>query len=119
MSVIEKAWGTTEPLLVTPLFEMHRLVIRPRHRCSFHMHRIKHNAFYILSGALMIDSALGDMGLGVSVESSPLSQGMTYTIAPGVYHQFRTGEDSCTALEMYYTEPLSEDIVRLKLGGPI
>ena len=29
MIAIEKIWGTTEPLVMTPMFEMHRLTIKP------------------------------------------------------------------------------------------
>lgn len=111
---IDKVWGTTEALLRSPLFEMHRLVIKPRHRCSFHTHRYKHNAFFVIEGLLFIDSALHRDG---PKETICLSQYGVYTILPGVWHQFRTQSAGCRALEMYFTEPLSEDIVRSNIGG--
>lgn len=113
---IDKIWGTTEPLIATPLFEMHRLALIPEHRCSLHVHRHKWNAFYVIDGKLFIDIVEGDMNAAViSVE---LGSGDHTTIAPGVHHQFRTGKGPCNALEMYYTEPLSEDIIRRNVGGP-
>lgn len=109
-----KIWGSTEPLITTPMFEMHRLVVKPRHRCSFHVHRFKHNGFYVVSGRLLIDQAERDH---TPVETRTLSPGESFTIAPGVHHQFRTERAGCVCLEMYYTEPLSEDIVRRNVGG--
>jgi mannose-6-phosphate isomerase-like protein (cupin superfamily) len=122
--VIAKAWGGTEPLVITPMFELHRLYIEPMMRCSFHVHRFKHNAFYVLDGQLFIDMA--DKDLCFPEPRGEYSQDGTVrlrereylTIKPGVHHQFRTNEVACTALEMYFTEPLSEDIVRRNVGGP-
>lgn len=116
MKSIDKVWGTTQPLICTPMFEMHRLIIKPMHRCSLHIHRFKHNAFYILDGLLYIDQVEGDFA---PVESQLLRSGECNTIRPGVHHQFRTGTDPCTALEMYYTEPLSEDIIRRNVGSAV
>jgi mannose-6-phosphate isomerase-like protein (cupin superfamily) len=110
---IEKIWGTTQPLIVTPMFEMHRLIIKPEHRCSLHVHRFKHNAFYVIEGQLYIDHIADFKDDEVVV----LPSGGWWTIPPGTHHQFRTGPKPCTALEMYYTEPLSEDIVRHNVGG--
>jgi len=117
VTTIEKIWGTTEALIRTPMFELHRLCIRPYHRCSLHVHRFKHNAFYILEGILYIDSIVGD--IGAPVEGAYLVGGDSFTVEPGVNHQFRTGAFGCLALEMYYTEPLSEDIIRHNVGGPV
>lgn len=113
---VHKIWGTTQPLIVTPMFEMHRLVIKAAHRCSFHVHRFKHNAFYTLRGFLYIDEVAQDHQPMTTHFMPPHDW---YTVAPGVYHQFRTSEAyGCTALEMYFTEPLSEDILRRNVGGP-
>lgn len=119
MRAIDKIWGTTEPLIVTPLFEMHRLTIKPGFRCSLHMHRFKWNAFYVVYGKLFLDLVSNDMGSMVTEEK--LDIGGFTTIAPGVHHQFRTDEDGplTSAIECYYTEPLSEDIVRRNVGGPV
>lgn len=113
---IDKIWGSTEPLIVTPMFELHRLRILPSMRCSFHVHRFKWNAFYVIEGGLFIDVVEGDiMAAMLSVELGP---GDHTTLGPSVHHQFRTGPGPCIALEAYYTEPLSEDIIRRNVGGP-
>jgi len=113
--IIEKIWGTTEPLVVTPLYEMHRLIIKSEHRCSLHVHRFKWNAFYVIGGVLLLDLLVSELS-PVVVEK--LGEGGFTTIAPGVHHQFRTEAAPALALEMYYTEPLSEDIIRRNVGGP-
>jgi len=116
-----KIWGMTEPLICTPMFELHRLHIRPMMRCSLHVHQFKHNAFYILEGALYIDAVMS--AVVRPPNSEPVQEAFLvandyFTIAPGVHHQFRTGEEACVCLECYYTEPLSEDIIRRNVGGP-
>lgn len=110
---IKKIWGTTEALVATPMFELHRLRIASGVRCSFHVHRFKHNAFYILSGELFIDAAANDFQ---EPTHTCLKPGDVATLPPGVHHQFRTGRKACVALEMYYTEPLTDDIIRLNVG---
>ncbi len=116
MARVQKIWGDTEALIVTPMFEMHRLRIIPDHRCSLHKHRFKWNAFFVIAGGLFIDVIENDLLEGVlSVELGP---GDHTTVAPGVHHQFRTGPGECVCLECYYTEPLSEDIIRRNVGGP-
>lgn len=119
MNATFKVWGTTEALQVTPLFELHRLVIKPWHRCSMHMHRHKVNTFYVVSGELFIDTQLDRVFTKDSVEHHKMLPDSFYTILPGVKHQFRTQGLECVALEMYFCEPLSEDIVRDNEGGPV
>lgn len=110
----EKIWGSTEALIITPMFEMHRLIIKPWHRCSMHVHQFKHNAFYGLQGHVFIDTEIGRSGQRVE-----LLPDHVFTIAPGVAHQFQTASAFCTMLEMYFTEPLSEDIIRRNVGGHV
>ncbi len=116
---ISKVWGVTVPLIVTPMFEMHKLHILAKHRCSMHAHRLKHNAFYVLHGHIFIDSEIDGAFASTAPETAFLDTGAVYTVAPGVRHQFRTGNEPCVALEMYFTEPLSEDIIRSNVGGPV
>ena len=116
--LIRKIWGITSPLVVTPMFEMHQLFVEPNMQCSLHIHRFKHNAFYVLSGTLFIDLAEGENEYDTEPRTKILLTGDYTTIRPGVHHKFRTEYGCCSALEMYYTEPLSEDIVRRTIGGP-
>lgn len=111
-----KAWGTTEELLSTPMMSMHRLVIFPEHQCSLHVHRFKWNGFFVLKGRLLIDVVKIDYAL---TDTTDLGPGDITTVKPGELHRFRTGDKPCEALEFYYTEPLSEDIMRRGVGGPV
>lgn len=118
MRPIEKVWGTTEPLVVTPMFEMHRLIVKPWHRCSLHRHIFKHNAFYVCKGEIFID-VCNELIFAQRLIPHFLVAGSYMTIEPGIRHQFRRdgGDGTTIMLEMYYTEPLSEDIIRDNVGG--
>jgi mannose-6-phosphate isomerase-like protein (cupin superfamily) len=107
-----KLWGETEALLQTPLAELHRIRAEPFSRCSWHVHQRKHNAFYVLEGKLVIQIRSGD-----AVDETVLRPGEMLTVAPGVKHRFATAAEPALALELYYLEPLSEDIVRDDVGG--
>lgn len=109
-----KVWGTTEPLLVTPLLEIHRLAIQPQRRCSLHVHKYKFNAFLVLKGTLTIEVKKNDYPL---VDKTVIGPGDLTTVKPGEYHRFVTGTEPVEAIEIYYPECLSEDIVREDFGG--
>lgn len=114
--IMGKVWGTTEAIDETPAMAVHRLIIKPNHKCSLHVHRFKWNGFYVISGRLMIDVIKNDYALTDTTELGP---GDYTKVRPGEHHQFRTGDEPCVALETYFTEPLSEDIVRKDKGGPV
>lgn len=111
-----KVWGTTEVIIATPLFEMHRLVIKPRSCCSMHKHRAKINGFTVISGVLMIDVEKNDYPL---TDVTTLRAGDTTVVTPGEYHRFRTGAKGCVAVEFYYPATLADDIKRKDHGGRI
>lgn len=113
--VIGKIWGTTEPVIITPLFEKHKLSIKPGHQCSLHVHRRKWNSFSVISGRLFIDVIKNDYSLTDVTELGP---GDTTTVRPGEHHRFRTGPEGCEAWEEYYPDALSDDIERKDHGGP-
>lgn len=121
MSITGKLWGTTQCVIATPVFEKHKLEIRPRHRCSLHRHRTKWNSFTVISGRLFIDVVKkGDIRPAPPViDTTELGPGDSTTVAPGEFHRFRTGDEACIATEEYYPETLSEDIERQDQGGPI
>ena len=116
MAITGKVWGTTECVLATPLIEVHKLTIKPNHECSLHVHRRKWNAFIVTRGRLFVDVVKNDYPL---TDTTKLEAGDVTTIRPGEHHKFRTGRQSCEALEIYYPDVLSEDIDRKGHGGPI
>lgn len=109
-----KVWGKTELLLKTPTIEVHRLTILPNSHCSMHAHRFKHNAFYVQSGVLFIEVKKNDYDL---VDITELGPGDFTTVKPNEDHRFVTKDVLVTGIEIYYQEPLSEDIIRKDVGG--
>lgn len=109
-----KAWGATEILLQRPTIEVHRMQIAPNTRCSMHKHEHKWNAFLVLSGRLKIIVRKNDYAL---TDETILLPGEMMEVAPGEFHRFEAGGEPVDAIEFYYLEPLSEDIVREDCGG--
>jgi mannose-6-phosphate isomerase-like protein (cupin superfamily) len=109
-----KIWGNTTLLLMTPFVELHRLFILPNRECSLHCHQFKWNAFWVLSGVLSIEVHKNDYQL---VDVTSLSPGDFTTVKPGEYHKFISHGAPVEAFELYYPEPLSEDIIRKSVGG--
>lgn len=110
-----KSWGSTAALLSTPLIEVHRIEVRPEMRCSWHCHERKWNAFAVLSGQLVVETERAD---GARI-LEPLRAGDFTAVRPGDYHRFTTGPAPAVALELYYPDSLSEDIIRRDAGGHI
>lgn len=109
-------WGETLPLLITPTIEVHKVTIGPQTKCSLHKHRYKWNGFYVISGTLIIEVHKNDYDL---VDKTTLVAGEFTTVKPSEFHRFANpGPDQVQALEIYYLEPLSEDIIRAGCGGP-
>ena len=109
-----KIWGKTEVLLKTPTVEVHRLTINPYSCCSLHTHQFKWNAFYVSTGKLTIETHKNDYALKDITELFP---GDLMTVKPTEYHRFLTGSEGMTGIEIYYPEPLSEDIIRKDVGS--
>jgi len=84
----------------------------------------KWNAFYVISGELDINVDkngtfdITRLGGRHSKTLAPTVVGDFTTVAPCNYHEFKCWQDA-EALEIYYTEPLSEDIIRDTVGGRI
>jgi mannose-6-phosphate isomerase-like protein (cupin superfamily) len=78
------------------------------------MHRNKHNGFHVIAGSLLIEVHKNDYEL---VDVTRLGPGETTSVKPGEYHRFVSEASQVIALEWYYPEPLSEDIVRKDCGA--
>lgn len=111
-----KVWGQTEELLVTPLIEMHRIHINPGMVCSMHKHEYKWNLFYVIEGELAIDVEKSNYDL---TDTTILKAGEWTSVRPNEYHRFRSLDVPVVALEVYYLEPLTADIVRKNVGGTV
>jgi len=108
-----KVWGETEVVLQTPFIEFHRIWVRKGGFCSLHKHEFKWNMFYVTYGRLKVLIHKNDYDL---VDITELGPNEWTTVKPGEFHSFAASEDT-TAFELYYPEPLSEDIIRRTVGG--
>lgn len=110
-----KVWGETRVLLATPAVEIHALRILPDAHCSLHRHQSKWNAFLVRSGRLLVEVHQPDTGL---VDVTELGPGDVATVAPGLWHRFRTESEYVECLEVYYPASLgAPDIERRNAGG--
>ena len=108
-----KVWGETELILQTPFIEFHRIWVHSGGYCSTHKHDYKWNLFYVISGELEIQIHKRDYPL---IDKTILGPREWTTVKPGEFHSFQAKEDTM-ALELYYPEPLSDDIIRKTVGG--
>ena len=112
-NIVGKVWGDTSVLIQNPLVELHRINTKAGYKCSEHKHAHKWNGFYVISGTMEIHVRKSDYNL---TDVTVLRAGDFTTVRPGEYHWFSSITD-CSALEIYYPETLSEDIVRKSVGG--
>jgi len=103
-----KVWGETELVLQTPFIEFHRIWVHQGGFCSLHKHEFKWNMFYVTSGELAVHIHKSDYEL---IDTTVLGPRQWTTVKPGEFHSFEAVHDTM-AFELYYPEPLSEDIIR-------
>lgn len=109
-----KTWGETRLLFRNDNFEVHRIYIKEGGFCSKHLHKHKHNIFYVDKGCLSIDVWKNDYDL---IDETFLKDGDIMDVSPGQYHRFEAVNGPVVAYEIYYCEPISGDIVRESVGG--
>lgn len=107
-----KVWGLTQLLRRSDdgNVQLHRITFEAGGVCSEHVHKTRCNAFYVLSGKLVVREWWSD---GQIVEHY-LRAHEHHVVAAGVKHQFEA-IDSGVALEIYWGGP-EEDIVRFTTG---
>lgn len=111
-----KYWGVTRRLFFQNNVEMHYMEITPGGYCSEHRHKHKFNRFIVLEGALKVIS--WKSGDDQEPDYVVLKSGDECTIKPGIFHKFETfDENSCKAIEVYWTELSPDDIERRSIGG--
>ena len=108
-----KVWGQTIELLKTPLIEVHHIFVTKQCVCSMHKHEFKWNMFYVIRGELAIEVQKNDYDL---LDTTVLGPSEWTSVKPNEFHRFRS-ITAVEALEIYYLEPLTADIVRQNVGG--
>lgn len=71
------------------------------------------NQFFVISGNLGVKTETG----GVHRQVTWLSPKQSFTVPPGVMHEFRTGSEPAVVEEIAYVEYDTGDIHRELLGG--
>jgi mannose-6-phosphate isomerase-like protein (cupin superfamily) len=112
--IADKVWGRTWLVFRGPGFSVHFIEYKQGMACSWHKHRSKANFFYVLSGLLQIHERRPDGTCDITV----LPNGGGHMTPPGRVHRFY-GEQSGSALEIYWGEMEEDDITRLAPGGPV
>lgn len=108
-----KVWGKTELIFKNPFIEFHRIHIKKGAFCSTHLHRHKWNLFYVQEGTLLVHVHKNDYDL---TDTTELKATQWTTVKPNEYHSFEAVTD-VIAFELYYPEPLTDDIIRKTVGG--
>lgn len=106
-------WGERIVTRQTPYSITTILYLKPNKRCSWHKHQRAFNQFFVISGALGVKTETG----GVHRQTTWIAQRQTFTVPPGVMHEFRTGTAPAVVEEIAYVEYEASDIYREQLGG--
>lgn len=81
--------------------------------CSEHIHKLKYNLFYVISGRLKItiwrENNVKDI--------TTLTAGQVSAVSPGFYHKFE-GLEKTECIEIYQVLLIESDIERRTQGGP-
>ena len=106
-----KVWGVTQPIFAWNDTEAHFIRVDAGYRCSNHMHRHKHNRFFVIAGRLKIVVTQEDG----TIDETVLGPNQITDVPPGVYHRFESLENS-VAVEFYWVGLDPGDIVRRDAG---
>lgn len=107
-----KVWGTTEEIVSTSAFEVHRIEIVPGGYCSEHIHKHKYNLFFVEKGSLVVEVYQENE----LIDKTMLTDGEMTTVAPLEKHKFVAVTD-VVAYEIYWTQLDVMDILRFSQGG--
>ena len=92
------------------------LYLLPHKRCSWHSHKHVFNQFFVISGKLEVKTDIGPNG---QRNYTTITDGQTFTVPPGVTHEFRTLDRDTIVEEIAYEEFDPHDNDRKQLGGDL
>jgi len=104
-----KLWGERWNIYTDSTHSTCLLRLKGGFRCSWHVHKTKHNLFAVVSGQVGIKTDDGEV---------ILTSGQTFTVPPGIWHEFRVYDGGDMIEEMYVRYDES-DIVRERAGSKI
>lgn len=110
----KKVWGTAIKIHDSGLSKTSVLHIQKGGTCSWHYHKHRYNAFYVISGSVVIRWSPSPNSKE-KYELYLIPGNDDTIIGPGEVHQFAALEDS-VVVEIDYINDQIDDIVRLKPG---
>jgi mannose-6-phosphate isomerase-like protein (cupin superfamily) len=114
METTHGTWGVRTRTFETNDTLVTILRLKPQKRCSWHSHKTAYNQFYVIEGKLGVKT---DIGPDDQRQVTVINPGQSFTVAPGVTHQFMTHELPTVIEEIAYVRYDSSDIHRKQLGG--
>ncbi len=118
----DKCWGNVVHMFSDSGAAVSHLNVKRGTRCSRHYHEDRANAFYVLSGKIVIEeweTGLEDFDPDLKTLKI-LKAGDHYTVPSMVIHRFRVLEDG-QLIEVYWPDRggacRADDICRLDTGG--
>ena len=109
-------WGRRVVTRQTPYSITTILYLDPKKRCSWHYHKHAYNQFYVISGMLEIKT---DIGPDSQRNYTTITDGQSFTVQPGVTHEFRTKDVPTIVEEIAWVEYDHTDIFRELIGGDL
>ena len=103
MKKVNKVWGEELWIANNELYCCKILKVKKQYRCSYHMHKIKDETFYVRSGCILMEHEGEEFFM--DNESPPLR------ICPGEYHGFTAVSDNVEIIEGS-TQHFDEDSCR-------
>lgn len=108
-----KIWGERWLIRQDSTHAISFLKLWENYRCSWHKHDTKYNLFMILEGQVGI--RVQELG---HIREVILTEGDTFTVKPGQWHEFRIYQNA-SAIEEMYVEYCEQDIQRTVLGSSL
>jgi len=114
MKIVEKVWGRETWIANNRLYCGKILELKKGFRCSIHKHKIKDETFYVLAGAIFLETF---DEIGHVYEDNYMGAGASKRIIPKTYHRF-TGLTDAQIIE-FSTHHEDNDSYRLSVSGKV
>ena len=107
-----KEWGHEEWIVNNAQYCGKKLVLNKGFRCSMHLHKVKDETFYILSGKVLMETIFED-----KLEVKIMEAGDIQHIKVGMLHRF-TGLENSAIIE-FSTFHMDSDSYRVENSGAV
>ena len=112
---VPKLWGTEIWLVNNDQYCAKFLIINPGYQCSLHMHPVKKETFFVMTGDVVLETGYkNDAGKVIGTTQEVLNAGDSRTILPGEYHRFKSATPEQAVILEISTTHDDADVVRLE-----